>query len=398
MQDYDKAEIELKKFINPNESTTILAEYVRISGCNQEGIGYHLGKIGKEVFNSMLFPFADEKFAKEKEAYIESVDTIYARRIKGIQKALDLENDYTKDASYPVYDYRMPGCSSILVPAKYSANGHTLIARNVDWYETEVNPVNGINKWAYVVDMYPNDGMATLALGSTSIIGAPYDVINEHGIYLAGLADQYTYTDPLECLAGANSTRFNHTQIVRSLIENAKTLDEAKQHIIKIGAVNMAGSGMHFLLADKEGNALVIEYDDKTRELVLSEFNQEMLAFTNSPLRINPSSRLEALQPENSYDDFYRYNTVNNFVINKKDKVNEDELWQLMANVAADSNIATNRGMYAGTISRLYWTVIVDLDAKTMAVRYNLGDGEKHADGKRTNLRLSDTFNFKLNR
>lgn len=393
---YAKVEVETRQFLFPDAYSHIKGEYVKISNANQEEIGYQIGKIGKEVFNSILFPFADPKYGKEKEAYVKSVDTVYYNRVQGIKKALGLVNNFSKDATYPIYDYRMAGCSSIVIPASYSHNGHTLIAHNVDWIESPINEANGINKWAYVLEMYPTDGMASLALGSTSLIGAPYDAINEYGIYVAGLADQYTYTDPMEMLAGGTTTHFNHTQIVRSVVDNAKNLEEAKAHLIKIGDIYQASSGMHFLIVDKAGNSLVAEYDDKTRALVFSEFNKELLAFTNSAIRLNPSSRKEARQPENSYDDFYRYNTVSAFASNVKTKVSEEELWELMRSVAANSNVPSNRGANAGEISRLYWTVIVDVEAKTMAVKYNLRDGDVYDNGKRTELILSNPYYFYL--
>ncbi len=396
--DIANAKVEVRQFLFPDTYSHIKGEYVLISGLNQVETGYQLGKIGKEVFNSMLFPFADASYGKKKEDYIKSVDDIYYQRIQGIKNALSLSNTFNMDASYPIFDYRNVGCSSIVIPKEFSHNGHTLIARNVDWTETEVNETNGINKWAYVLEMYPTDGMASLALGSTSLIGAPYDAMNEYGIYVAGLADQYTYTDPLEMLAGGTTTHFNHTQIVRSIVDNAKSIEEAKAQFTKIGTINQAGSGMHFLVVDRAGNSLVAEYDETTKALVMTEFNKEILAFTNSAIRLNPSSRKEPRQPENSYDDFYRYNTVNNFAKSVNGKVSEEELWELMRSVAANSNVPSNRGLNAGTISRLYWTVIVDVEAQTMTIKYNLRDGASYNNGKQNYLMLSDPYYFNLNK
>lgn len=398
----DNIEIDSKveTLLLPHEDSHIKVDYITLKNGTQEAIGYALGKIGDSFFHSLLVPFAEQSYGKEKEAFF-SRDPVYTARLKGMRKALDISpSDFSRDLTFPIYDYRLPECSAILIPPTMTENGHTLIARNVDWLETKADPITNINKWAYVLEIYPNNGINTLVLGSTSLIGAPYDAMNEYGIYIAGLADKDTYSEALDVLAGGKTTRFNHLQIIRSLIDNCKTLEEVKEKFKRESPLNMAGSGMHYLIADAQGNALVAEYEKSTKKLIFSEYFNTILPFTNSSLWLEPEKRIRALSPKDSYDDFYRYNYLQNFKKSheeNKNKITKEMLWNLMEEVAANSDVPVKEGVNKGNIFRLYWTVITDLTDNTMEVRYNLKDDEPY-DGefRRKKLILSEIFKFQL--
>lgn len=87
--------------------------------------------------------------------------------------------------------------------------------------------------------------------------GGVVDGVNGHGVFV-GLASD----DLARSTAMSDSPRVGGLALGRLALDRARTAPEALEVFASVGVDLVSGSGPHFLLADREGNAAVVEFHD----------------------------------------------------------------------------------------------------------------------------------------
>lgn len=224
-----------------------------IRGGTNEEIGYEIGQIGIEDFDSFLVPFDELIYGKSKDVYIRDFDPVLYDRMKGIREAYDISsNDYTFDTSFPLYIMRFPLCSAVYFPPSTTENGHAISGRNMDWSydpnqddfidiegadveelltddsgEIESYITDKMGTMSHVLEIYPDDGYATLVIGTSDLLNGVVDGINEKGLAVASLQDGDSFNDPITSLAGGKTTGLNCLQVLRTILEHCASVEEA---------------------------------------------------------------------------------------------------------------------------------------------------------------------------
>ncbi|WFN37903.1 C45 family autoproteolytic acyltransferase/hydrolase [Methanomicrobium antiquum] len=382
--------------------------HVTVRGGTEEEIGYELGKAGIDEFDSFLLPFADIKYGEEKEQYIKSYDDVLYERMLGIKKAYQLsEDDYSYDASFPIYISLYPSCSALYFPPSSTKDGHAIVGRNMEWdYTPDLDAFTGIEDGnfedtivsemgtlVHVVEIYPDEGYASLVLGTMDLLNGIVDGINEKGLYVASLQDGDTYNDPLDDLAGSTSTGLNFMQVLRSILEHCATVDEAKKQLSET-EVFMPYMGQHFLICDDSGDATIVEFDNETRDIIFIDYQDTPVPITNYAIHLRPDISLcQPENPDDPHDDYLRSAKLHNYISGHEGDFTTDDAWAALKQVEANAD-AGNK-----TVDRLLWRVVTDLTNRTMTVKYFLKDGPINNQTLKTrDLIMSEPFTFSLER
>jgi len=397
--------------LSPDNETYMEVIHIVIRGGTDEEIGYELGRIGIIECDSVLVPFDSSIYGKAKEEYIRGYDSVLENRVKGIKQAYDLkEDDYTFDATFPVYVTRFPSCSAIYFPPVFTQDGHAIAGRNMEWsYNpnldvfTEIQDgnlqeilIDRMGTLNHVVEIYPEEGYATLVIGTTDLLNGVVDGINEEGLYVASLQDGDTYNDPLSSLAGGTTTGLNFMQTLRSVLEHCATVKEAKMRLLT-SRISMPFIGQHFLICDDSGEATIAEFDNTSREVIFTDYNDTPVSLTNYAVHLKPDiTKLAPENPQDTHDDYLRSAKLHQYINNHKGLFNTSDAWDAMAEVQANADASSEGGLTGETV-RLLWTVVTDLTEKTMTVQFFLRDGPISNEQYKTHdLILSEPFTFTL--
>ncbi|MBN1432855.1 MAG: linear amide C-N hydrolase [Methanomicrobiaceae archaeon] len=413
--------------LNQENGTYMKVIHVVVRGGTEEEIGYELGKVGIEEFNSILLPFDDPVYGEEKEQCIKDYDEDLYERVQGVKQAYQLsEDNYSYDASFPLYIAGIPLCSAIYFPPVSTEDGHAIAGRNVDWYyntdhdvftditdlslftnNTDINDekfdeilADRMGTLVHVVEIYPDEGHATLVIGTMDLLTGIVDGLNEKGLYISSLQDGDTYTDPFSDLAGFTSTRMNFMQVLGSILEHCANVDEAKQWLAK-SRISMPFMGVHFLICDDSGAATIAEYDNKSRELIFIDYKDTAFPLTNYAIHLKPDiSQYPPEKPNDAHDDYLRSAKLHDYISDHEGAFTTDDAWKAMKMVEANADLSPEE-ILAGEneTDRLLWTVVTDITDRSMTVKFFLRDGPNNNETYHTHdLVLSEPFTFKLER
>ncbi|MBP2132208.1 hypothetical protein J2128_000129 [Methanomicrobium sp. W14] len=245
----------------------------------------------------------------------------------------------------------------------------------------------------HVVEIYPDEGYATLVLGTMDLLNGVVDGINEKGLYVATLQDGDTYNDPFSDLAGSTSTGLNFMQVLRSVLEHCATVYEAKQKLSET-EIFIPYMGQHFLICDDSGDATIVEFDNETREMIFIDYRDTPVPLTNYAVHLSPDvSVCEPENPDDPHDDYLRSAKLHDYISGHEGEFTEDDAWGEMKEVEANVDAGNE------TVDRLLWRVLTDLTNRTMTVKFFMKDGPINNQTLKTrDLVLSKPFTFSLER
>ena len=390
-------------------------DHIVIRGGTWEAIGYGLGKLAREKYGVKLLSFTSPAVGKEKEAYIRAVYPCLAEKIRGIKRAYGIDPaDTSVDASILPLTAMAPACSALFLPPSMTASGHALSGRNTDWVAAPGTdgkkkfPENSLEAimtnllgQAYVLELYPDNGYATLVLGSTELANVFTDGINEMGLVVQLLQDDedLNTADPEAPLGGGKSTAISFSHAMRMVLEQCATVAEAKE---KLRAVTMTVFGlaaMHALIFDTSGNAVVVEIDTKRNRVVFTDYKNTPVPLTNYAVHLHPDvTAMVPKYPDEPYDDTVRRRKLHDFAAGHAGKFTADDVWKAMALVEANMDTAPDPH-FTGEIFRPVWTVVTDACDRSMVVKYFLRDGPGYDPARKAHETVyAEPFTFRLRR
>lgn len=205
-------------------------------------------------------------------------------------------------------DFDLPdyGCSSFTAT---TSEGHHTFARNLD---IDFAPV-------MAVKTYPKNGYASVSMVNLSALGfsmayapnslmdrllllaapyVPFDGMNEKGVAIC-----VNMVNGEDVQQNTDKVDITTTTLIRLVLDKAKNIDEAVELINKYDLHDSTGGPYHFLIADKSGKSVIVEYYQNEMQVVESEGNFQIM--TNHALNdLEPS--------ESTFTRTYeRYNTIN---------------------------------------------------------------------------------------
>jgi penicillin V acylase-like amidase (Ntn superfamily) len=218
--------------------------------------------------------------------------------------------------------------------------------------------------------------------------------MNEKGLIAILHTDNYTLinTDPKADISGLVFP----TQILRFILDNCQTVEEAKIALLN-QKLSLTFEPGHLLIADKSGRVITVEINPKNMRVEFTENAGKPQPFTNHPVyRFSDPATFPKYTPFEEDNTFARYNKLLE-LLGKKKQFSANDILANQDQVKARWN-NPGRGMANPTIpNRTIWTDLYDQKAGTMKVKFYLKDGPADpATGDPKDLVYSDFFEFKL--
>ncbi len=376
--------------------------HIILKGTNEE-IGRAMGDIAQKDYGAhKLAQYADPSYAKARLEYMRRNNPILLEWMKGIARSYGVSLSGTlSDTSYLPSFFTVPQCSALLVPAAYSANGHTFYSSSRDYYVAtfsevmEKKPMPGEKKIfseAAIVELYPDKGHPSLfvAVGDLTC-GA--DIVNSEGLSVSAFEDD-TYGITRTPKDASRASGLTMQQVVMLIANTCATLDEAKQ-VLLINKVSMPPIPMHVQVADRTGRAFIYEIspDDFSSHFV--DNNGKPQAITNHSVYDYPDLSKMPVNEKDPYDTFNRYRRLVKFIDSHKDKFSIADGWKAM-DLVMGAVAEASEANHLKIPLRTFYQVVLDNEERAIQVRFYIKDKSVDPVTGYAELIFSKPFEFKL--
>lgn len=266
------------------------------------------------------------------------------------------------------------GCSVTWAPPSITEEGRGLIGRNYDFFTVGAQQlfamVGGppgppheppMASRPYVVTSLPDDGPASTFI-TMNELDSCMEGINEHGLAVALLiADAEAVELPVE--AGPQ-VGLNPTQLPRFVLDTCTTVDEAKQALLGAKQYDV-GVPLHYLIADASGQAFVWERGHGGVEHIL-DAGEGPMCVTNHLLHRHPDPQDLPADNDETMLTYQRAATLAKRTTGAT--MSGSKVREVLDEVRFSS---VNAGAYP---LRTLWRSVLDVNDRTMATHFYLGD------------------------
>ncbi|OPY54306.1 MAG: Acyl-coenzyme A:6-aminopenicillanic acid acyl-transferase [Methanosaeta sp. PtaU1.Bin112] len=386
--------------------------HIILQGNNTE-IGMALGQIAQKDYGvESLSKYAGPIYGKARREYMEKNYPPMFERMAGIAKAYGLPADnYTFDTTTLAYDAGSMACSMIYFPPETMISGHATASRNTEWYlvpmDYYINMTDNMTGNAaasrdFLMEIYPDQGYSTMVLSMIDLNSAT-DGLNSEGLGISMLEDSYMGGDKMAPLAGARDSGINNLQLARLILETCKTVEEAKIAFLN-NREFFSADASHYMVYDSSGNSTVVEWNRTSESVIFTDgIKGKPNIMTNHPIYLYTNYALEDLPREmdlipygDPYDSFIRYITLSNITNSQKGKFTDMQAADALSAVSPNTVIAAEGAMRPLPINTIYH-VLMDLDNRSMMVKFYLNNGPVDPETKKNTSIFSPYMTFKMN-
>jgi hypothetical protein len=393
-----KNEIILKK----GPGSYMQARHIVLKGTNQE-IGKALAEIAKSDYRARLVKYASPLYGKARLAYMKTNYPILLERMKGVASAFRLAAgapDYDTSSLY--YCLSAPKCSAIFFPARVSENGRNFYACNRDYYLGSMSEVMGEKRRRgeedmlsrmVILEMYPDKGYPSIGIGALDLMNMRIDCVNSKGLSVAALEDDTFGMDHvLKDLS--RQSGLHQYQAIQLIMDTCSTLEEAKEAILN-NKITMSLIPAHFIVMDSSGRSFIYERSSKDPGERFIDGEGKPVIITNHSVYDYPEVDKFPEPAKDDYDSFNRYRRLEEYVRAHKGKFSERDGAEAMALAFGKVDEASEGGHHDIPLRTLY-TALVDIDNRSISVRFYARDGKKDPATGLPKLIFSEPFEFKL--
>lgn len=361
------------------------ATYVRLAGSWFE-IGRALTRLGLERHGGGPAVSRDPVRTREQRDAFRRTYPAQCERMRGCAAAFGLDPE--DDAHvFDGFAYGTPaaGCTVVYYPPETTEDGHGVLSRNFDFttgtFAGRVAKTGDSIACAepYVLELHPDEGLASLALVAFDLFGV-VDGVNSEGLTVALLAD-----DELLATGQAHATPgvragLDVLQVGRFLLDTCRDVEEAKAALR--GARLYYGSiPCHYLVADRHGQAFVWENALDLEGGHVIERPEGVLLSTNYLQHLHPDP---AQLPSDGQQGLYGRQAFLGARIASEGKLSLAEIRDNASCVAA-----RGRGPAGSAPGRTLWHTLYFPEERRLEVDFYLGEGP-------TGVRRSSPLTFRL--
>jgi predicted choloylglycine hydrolase len=256
-----------------DESTILRVHHVVAAGTERQ-IGQILATAGRDAGGEPRLGRVDPDVERVRRRWFEQHYPPMAQRSRGVADALGLADDAAVALDAITVDHVAAACSVAFVPGADTADGHPVLARNMDFPTVTLSEFFGraprtgeraavADTW--IVELHPDEGHASLCVGFGDVMGG-MDGVNDAGLAVALLADD---ANPALEPSGAPQVGLSEGQVVRYLLDTCDDVTEAKD-ALRIAKHYYRSLPCHYVIADRHGDSFVWEHSrHRNRELVV---------------------------------------------------------------------------------------------------------------------------------
>ncbi len=378
--------------------------HIVLCGSNRD-IGKALGDIARTDYGVGGFvPYASEIYARAQREYIQRNYPFLWERMLGVEESYGLpEGEMEKDVSSLYYMLGRTACSSVYFPGSATTTGHSMVARSMDFYTVSFPEFAGLGKFEgspnmfsdnYIMELYPDEGHPSLALGSLDLFNGVMDGVNDRGLTVSYLADPTLEEAALKDLTRPVGLSAN--TMLRLLLDTCATVEEAKIALLT-NKVFMPIEGCHFLIGDAAGNSAVAELSEKDFSMNFTDGSGGPQIMTNHSVFEYPDVESFPEYPPNArYNTFFRYRVLDDYISEHSGLFSPEEVEHAVELVVANTEDSSEGAAHDFPV-RTIWICVTDTDDLTMRAKFYRHDAGDDAAGIPI-LEFTDHMEFKLER
>ena len=270
----------------PNDSLEV--RHLVLRGTNEQ-IGRALTEIAKERYGTRLDPAQDPLQARAMRKFLERNNPILLDRMRGVAAAFGkaIEDDAWDFTALGFTDLKA-GCSIAHLPPSSTANGKSVVSRDYDFTTGSLSfgflPPGMLHPTArpYLLELHPDQGYSSIAMVAYDLLSGVLDGINSEGLTVTLALDAQLFDlspEPTRTPA----VGLGELQTLRLLLDTCATVEEAKQVLLQTKQYYQYVP-IHYLIADRTGNAFVWEYSESHNKEYIVENPGQPLVMTNFTL------------------------------------------------------------------------------------------------------------------
>lgn len=283
--DEKKAEFE-ETVVAGGPSDFMEVRHIKLRGSNFE-IGKKLAQIAYSRHKTGPIPYPDRGATRAQVSYFEEHYPVHIERMRGVAAAFGKDLDFDAwNFTGLLYGIPLGGCSVVFYPPETTKSGEGVMSRNFDFTTGTFDgraPKDGelpACARPYIIEMYPDEGYATLVTCCFDLLSGVCDGINSEGLTVAVLSDNDVVEE-----VGFHPVRgfregFNEVQIVRHLLDTCADAEEAKA-ALRRARLYYSMAPNHYIIADRHGHAFIWENAPAMDEGHVIEMKDGPLATTN---------------------------------------------------------------------------------------------------------------------
>ena len=270
----------------PDKSLEV--RHVVLRGSNEQ-IGRALTEIARERYGVKLERADDPGRVGAMRMFLARNYPILLERMRGVAAAFgkSVDDDQYDFAALGFTDLKA-GCSIIHVPPASSANGKSVVSRDYDF--TTGNLSYGFlqpgmlhpTARPYLMELHPDKGYASIAMYAYDFLSGVIDGMNSEGLIVTMAMDNEINKKGTEPTRGP-AVGLGELQTMRMLLDTCANVDEAKDALMATKQYYQYVP-VHYLVADRHGNAFVWEYSQVHNKEYIVENPGKLLVMTNFTL------------------------------------------------------------------------------------------------------------------
>lgn len=385
-----------EKQIAGGEKDFMIVRHLTMRGSN-EAIGKKLAEIAATRHGFELSADTSEQTKKRWAFYKKHYPNHFARSA-GVADYFGAPAGGPVDTTALWYNMNLdPACSVVYYPPAYTSSGHAVLSRNYD-FSTEtyaemrgVKPPHGMRPWTadpYVIEVYPDQGYASLYVCAYDLLGGCLDGVNEKGLTVALLSNRDPFAVSQPAPSRGPRAGLSEIELTRFLLDRCATVAEAREHLEK-AQVYYSMMPCHYIIGDRTGASIVFEYSTDLEERFLTDGKGSPQVITNHPVH---QYETEGKKKLSSGDSFNRFRTLDSEIAAASKKRSKDDIKKTNACVKARSSAGQRVAGLPARLNRTFWHSMYDCTDRSMEVDFYLGEDASVPGGERR----SGYLKFKL--
>lgn len=285
--------------------------------------------------------------------------------MKGIAQSYHISSTVTDlDTSSLYLHTQSPLCSAIFFPSALSQKGDNFYAVNRDYYKASRSEVMGEKKQSgekdmltelYIMEIKPDEGYHSLAVGSLDLVSGGVDLINSQGLGIAILEDDtYGMENIQKDLSLASG--LSPFQLARLIIDTCKNTQEAKEAILT-NRMSMMLMPVHFIVMDLSGQSFIYERSKQDNsDHFVDNLGKPQTITNHAVSSFSDVTLLPKTSKEDPYDTFDRYLRLEQFVDSHTGTFSHEDGEEAMKSVYGYVNEASEGGFHELPLRTLSFT------------------------------------------
>lgn len=267
----------------PDKSLEV--RHLVLRGTNEQ-IGRALTEIAKERYGVKLERTNDPDRVRAMRKFLERNYPILLDRMRGVAAAFgkSVDDDQYDFAALSFTELKA-GCSIAHLPPASTTNGKSVVSRDYDFTTGDLSygflRPGMLHPTArpYLLELHPDKGYASIAMYAYDFLSGVIDGMNSEGLTVTMAMDAEILKKEIEPTREP-AVGLGELQTMRMLLDTCANVEEAKEALMATKQYYQYVP-VHYLIADRHGNAFVWEYSQSHNKEYILENPGQVLVMTN---------------------------------------------------------------------------------------------------------------------